>query len=81
MSAYGRCPLLAGVRLYIYTFKNNFFIIFIMYIVAFQPVIHEPLSKPEHSVQQNGINGADVAEVNGDTSHEVPVHTRESQGE
>ncbi|KAL9959090.1 hypothetical protein ACROYT_G036173 [Oculina patagonica] len=44
---------------------------------VFQPVIHEPLSKPEHSVQQNGVNG-DVV-VNGGSSHEPPVQTKESQ--
>ncbi|XP_020617404.1 uncharacterized protein LOC110055359 [Orbicella faveolata] len=44
---------------------------------VFQPVIHEPLSKPDHLVHQNGING-DLVESVG-TSQEAPAHTRESQ--
>ena len=50
----------------------------ILYLPVFQPVIHEPLSKSDHFVHQNGVNG-DLVE-NGGTSHEASAHTRESQG-
>ena len=52
--------------------------LFILHLPVFQPVIHEPLSKPDHLVHQNGING-DLVE-NGDASQEVSAHIRESQG-
>ena len=54
------------------------FILFILHYPVFQPVIHEPLSKPDHLVQQNGVNGD--LQVNRGTSHEAPVQTKESQG-
>lgn len=60
---------------------DHFFLmvmLIILRISVFQPVIHEPLSKPDHLLHQNGING-DLVE-NGGTSHEAPDHTRESQG-
>lgn len=52
---------------------------FILHSV-FQPVIHEPLSKPDHLVQQNGVNGDAVVNGGIRTSHEPPVQTKESQG-
>lgn len=52
--------------------------LFILHQPVFQPVVHEPLSKPDHLAHQNGINGDFV--VNGGTSQEAPVHLKESQG-
>ena len=52
--------------------------LFILHQPVFQPVIHEPLSNPDHVVHQDGVNG-DVVENRG-TSQEAPVHTKESQG-
>ena len=52
--------------------------LFNLHLSVFQPVIHEPLSKPDHLLHQNGING-DVVE-NGGTSQEAPARTTESQG-
>lgn len=52
--------------------------LFILHQPVFQPVIHEPLSNPDHLVHQNGVN-RDVVENRG-TSQETPAHTKESQG-
>ena len=52
--------------------------LFILHQPVFQPVIHEPLSNPDHLVHQNGVNG-DAVENRG-TSQEAPAHTKESQG-